>query len=264
MFPLTRFASALIPLFFAMPAFAIDGEILIDQAKVNAGGITPGDAPGFPATLSRHGRYKLAGNLSVPAGFNGIEVTQHNVTIDLNGFTISSNPPGQAQYGVVAQDLNRLRVVGGTITGFGRYAIFNPYPGNFLTGPGGALAVEDMRIVSNGGGIRAETEARIRNSTIANNGEFGIVCASRCLIKQNITSGSRLEGVLASTASTSLGGGLVFGNAIVSNGGTGLFSAATPSTGHGNNLLFGNNNSGAQVAGSVVQLHPNVCQPACP
>ena len=85
---------------FATPAAAVDGEILIDQAKVNAGGITPGDEPGFPATLRRSGRYKLTGNLAVPAGKNGIEVTQHEITIDLNGFTISSNPPGEAKYGV--------------------------------------------------------------------------------------------------------------------------------------------------------------------
>jgi hypothetical protein len=67
----------------ASHAAAVDGEILIDQARVNAGGITPDDAPGFPATLSRPGRYKLTGNLNVPADLNGIEVTQHNVTIAL-------------------------------------------------------------------------------------------------------------------------------------------------------------------------------------
>jgi hypothetical protein len=75
--------------FLALPAAAIDGEILIDQTKVNAGAITPGDAPGFPATLGRSGRYKLTGNLAVPAGQDGIEVAADNVAIDLNGFTIS-------------------------------------------------------------------------------------------------------------------------------------------------------------------------------
>src|SRR5262245_45169596 len=49
---------------FAAPASALDGEVLIDQAKVNAGGITPGDEPGFPVTLSRRGKYKLTGNLN--------------------------------------------------------------------------------------------------------------------------------------------------------------------------------------------------------
>jgi hypothetical protein len=227
------------------PALAVDGEILIDQAKVNAGGITPGDAPGFPATLSRPGRYKLTGNLAVPADLAGIVVTQHNVTIDLNGFTISSNPPGEAVRGVSAVNMSGLRVMNGTITGFGEYGIYNP------------ADVEDMRIVSNSNGIRADVDVRIRNSTIAN-GDIGIECISRCLIEQNIISGNTMDGVDA------YAGGLVLGNAVVSNGGYGLLSVTASTTGYGNSLLFRNNPGGAQVNGSTVQLHPNTCQPACP
>ena len=52
---------------FSVSASAVDGEVLINQAKVNVGGITPGDTAGFPANLSRPGRYKLTGNLKVPA-----------------------------------------------------------------------------------------------------------------------------------------------------------------------------------------------------
>ena len=37
-----------------------------------------------------------------------------------------------------------------------------------------------------------------------------------------------------------------------------------PSGGYGNNMLFGNNGGNTQVFGGAVQLHPNVCQPACP
>jgi hypothetical protein len=39
--------------------------VLINQAAAKAGGITPGDDPGFPATLSLPGRHKLTGNLKV-------------------------------------------------------------------------------------------------------------------------------------------------------------------------------------------------------
>src|SRR5436190_8590809 len=85
------------------PTAAVDGEILSDQATVNTGGISPGDDPGFPATLSRRGRYKLAGNLTVPASQYRILVTQHDVTIDLNGFTIISSPANQALIGVYGE-----------------------------------------------------------------------------------------------------------------------------------------------------------------
>src|SRR5262245_6979065 len=36
-----------------------EGEILITQAKANAGGITPADTAGFPVTLSAPGSYRL-------------------------------------------------------------------------------------------------------------------------------------------------------------------------------------------------------------
>src|SRR5436190_11956473 len=105
------------------PTAAVDGEILLNQAAVNTGGISPGDAPGFPATLSRRGRYKLAGNLSASAGQNGIEVTQADIAIDLNGFTLSSNSPSQPAFGISARNITGLRVMNGTITGFQSYAI---------------------------------------------------------------------------------------------------------------------------------------------
>lgn len=64
-------------------------QATIDHNKALAGNITPGDAPGYPITLSRPGHYKLMGNLSVPAGVNGIHITAPGVTLDLNGFTVA-------------------------------------------------------------------------------------------------------------------------------------------------------------------------------
>lgn len=66
-----------------------DATVLIDQAKALAGNVTAGDAAGFPITISRPGSYKLMGPLTVPAGVHGIEITSSDVTVDLNGFTVS-------------------------------------------------------------------------------------------------------------------------------------------------------------------------------
>jgi hypothetical protein len=41
-------------------AFAVDGQVLIDQAAVMAAG-------GFPYKITSLGSYKLSGNISVPA-----------------------------------------------------------------------------------------------------------------------------------------------------------------------------------------------------
>src|SRR5262245_59149281 len=70
-------------------AFGVDGVDLINQSRANAGDVTPGDAAGFPVTISRAGSYRLSGNLTVPnQNTTAIEITADNVTIDLNGFSI--------------------------------------------------------------------------------------------------------------------------------------------------------------------------------
>jgi len=241
-------AASLLSLPLAAPALAVDGEILINQATVNAGGITPGDGAGFPATLSRPGRYKLSGNLTVPANQTGIDVRANDATLDLHGFTISSDTPGEAAYGVSAQSTIRLRVANGTITGFKIWAVDLDK---------GALAVvENMRIVANTSAIQiGQSDSRIRNSTIANNG-FGIYCTG-CLIEGN---------VIAANSSWAItgphGGGTVLGNVIVGNAKPGITTNTT--IGYGSNILVNNSGGGPQVTGGPVQLHPNACNPACP
>ena len=74
-------AMALIP----ASAFAVDGVVLITQSSVLAAG-------GFPFVISQPGSYKLGGNLSAPARSNGIIIAASNVTLDLNGFTLSGVP----------------------------------------------------------------------------------------------------------------------------------------------------------------------------
>src|SRR5262245_54867628 len=76
------------------PAWGVDGEILLTQAKALAGNVTPGDAAGYPITISAAGSYKLAGNLDVPAGANGIVVTAAGVDIDLAGFRLFGGANG--------------------------------------------------------------------------------------------------------------------------------------------------------------------------
>ena len=57
--------------FIASPALA---QVVITQAKALAGNVTPGDAAGFPVTLSQPGAYILGSNLTVTGGKHGIQV----------------------------------------------------------------------------------------------------------------------------------------------------------------------------------------------
>ena len=77
-------ALALTALALARPALGVDGVIEVNQARAIAGGVTAGDTPGFPVTLSREGSYRLTGNLGVGnADTTAILVTSGDVTIDL-------------------------------------------------------------------------------------------------------------------------------------------------------------------------------------
>src|SRR4051794_2564453 len=80
------FATALAFAEIAGEAFA--NPIVLTQAAAIQGGITPGDSPGFPITLSQPGSYVLEADLRPTSGVNGIEVTAPYVTIDLNGFLL--------------------------------------------------------------------------------------------------------------------------------------------------------------------------------
>jgi hypothetical protein len=97
-------------------AFAIDGQVLINQSTVMAAG-------GFPYNITQAGSYKLSGNLVVPVDVDGIVITADNVSLDLNGFTINGGAgkgvagrsPGT---GVFSLGSLNTTVKNGSITGF--------------------------------------------------------------------------------------------------------------------------------------------------
>lgn len=71
---------------------------------------TPGDNDATPSTFKiiQPGSYYLAGNLAGAVGKDGIEIAASNVTIDLNGFTLSGS---NSNSGIVAQQALRGLVV---------------------------------------------------------------------------------------------------------------------------------------------------------
>ena len=118
--------------------------ILITQQKAVAGGVTPGDAAGFPVTLTQPGSYRLDGNLTVPAGKYSIDIRSHYVSIDMAGFMLSGFDKSGAKaaaYGIYGRTFGVVSVRNGIITGFKNsgIAIFN-----------NQWVVEDMTITANG------------------------------------------------------------------------------------------------------------------
>lgn len=173
-------------------AFAVDGVILIDQNRALAGSVTPGDAPGFPVTLSQPGSYRLSGNLTVPAATDGIVITANRVTLDLNGFSVAGSGTGKGISNGLAGRIG-TSIRNGTVTNF--------QDGIFLKESGDEFATSEIlqiRVIGNAGsGILASANSVISGNTAAGNGSFGITAGAASTVSDNNASrndtGLRLE-----------------------------------------------------------------------
>ncbi|HSV52809.1 MAG TPA: right-handed parallel beta-helix repeat-containing protein [Burkholderiaceae bacterium] len=155
--------------------------VRIDQATAHAGGITRGDAPGFPVTLATPGHYRLASDLVVPADSPGVLITAAGVTLDLNGFAIRGpvTCTGQAEAvrcdaqprhsanGVQASAAGAM-VRNGSVRGFAGMGVLLDREGQ----------IEDMQVSDNAGiGVYANTSAsrpvQVRRVLAQRNGADG-------------------------------------------------------------------------------------------
>lgn len=208
---------ALLALLASGPAQAVDGVIEINQVRAKAGGVTPGDTPLFPVTISQPGSYRLTGNLDVtdasarPGGTlaentTAIQVTADDVTIDLNGFMIkgptacSGKPPTCSPTGSgrgidASTGQTSVAVMNGSVRGMGADGL--------LLNRSSTTLAEKVRALSNGGsGITANAATNcaadsnqftgidaftVTNCTAAFNGSAGIntFTAANCTASNN-------------------------------------------------------------------------------
>lgn len=253
--------------FGSQDAFAVDGVVLIDQNRALAGGVTPGDAPGFPVTISVAGIYKLASNLVVPnQNTTAIQVNVNNVTIDLNGFAILgpnvcatdgftvAQPctlPGSG-YGIdagtaVPFNVLNTRVLNGTIDGVGGIGIFANVNAR----------IEKMNISNCGSYGIFTSGGEVLDTLIRGNGNTGIL-TSGAIIKDSRSIFNRGAGIQTGAIS------ILSGNAIGTNLSLGLI--LSPNSRYTDNVIDNNNggNGNAQVSGGT-SAGINTCgSAACP
>lgn len=231
----------------AGPALA-DGPVIITQATALAGGVTPGDEPGFPVSIRNRGSYLLGSNLNVAPGKDGIVVFAQNVTIDLNGFSLWGR--NKANHGIVTDERRTsrgLEVRNGVIAGFGGAGVYAPKS---------TIGVfQNLRVHWNvGPGLVIGPNARILNNTIELNMGGGVRCLYGCRVEGNTIVANQDDGIW-------IGGGSVLGNIIEVNEGYGV-NAPFSIVGAANNSLWQNNNGGGQLF-DVVEMGFNLCEPAC-
>jgi hypothetical protein len=242
---------------FASPDIAA-AAVTITQAKAIKGGVTPGDAPGFPVTLSKPGSYVLASNLTVPDEYTtAIELGADHVTLDLTGYAIlgvtdcsgGMTPCARSGSGIGIQTVGvrfNITIRNGTIQGMG-------YRGVELTGD--SHLIEYIHARSNGvDGIVIEQSADAGSSivqfnTVQRNGEAGIRLV-RGIARHNVADVNGYVGIRLFTGSA-------VNNVATRNGlyGMGLSSTASyfdnVMNGNGVRHVDGGTNMGRNLCGTV-------------
>jgi hypothetical protein len=217
-----------------------DGVILIDQHRALAGNITPGDAPGFPVTISASGSYRLASNLTVPTGLTGILIKANHVTLDLNGFIIrgrwtegTGNPDGISDDDIPVQGVT---IRNGTIAGF-RHGV------NLATS--GEIDVAGINVTeSHDDAIMVGDYSKIAESKVYRNGRDGIKCLKDCTIRQNTVFVNGGWGIVADINST------IAGNTSSQNNRSGIGCENTCVIIE--NTLYGNGDGGIVSSASLI------------
>lgn len=156
---------------------------------------TPGDNDSL-YRISASGSYYLTGNIASPAGEAAIEIAASDVTVDLNGFTITGNDVGRGIKNFNA--VTAITIIDGTVRNTtGGDAI--DFPGvtnlrlervvarsNAFNGftVGVRSTVKDCLAIANGGiGISAGPDSVIEDcQALDNTGGHGISVSSGCLV----------------------------------------------------------------------------------
>lgn len=208
---------ALISILIDLPAQASEGVIEIHQTCATTGGCFPGDAAGFPVTITASGSYRLSSNLTIPnTTSTAIDVNAEQVSIDLNGFAIIGQtvcsgtplvctPSLGSGYGVDAGGFGFVRVVNGSVRGMGNAGLFL----------GNDAEVANVRATSNrGGGIQVNQRSRIVGSIAAENDGGGITFGSGSIVANTVSANNSGIGIFAGSSTTS---GIVTGNVSYQN-----------------------------------------------
>ncbi len=243
----------------AGPAAAADGTLEIHQTCAVTGGCFPGDAAGFPVTISASGSYRLTSNLTMPNEFAfGIEITASNVSIDLNGFAIAGpvvcsgipivcTPSTTGGGGIrTIGDVRSTKVANGTLRGLGGSGI----------NLGRASTAMDLLVLSNrGSGIDVGSDSVVIGNVVAENATSGIWVGGGSVVRDNTTARNGTDGISDGADVARASGALVSGNSVYQNAANGIDLAEEASVVTGN-TVYDNTTNGVVVGdGSTVNAN---------
>ena len=237
----------------AHQAWAVDGVVLINQSNALAGNVTPGDAPGFPVTISQPGSYQLSSNLVVsdPA-VDAILITVNGVTLNLNGFTITGPGTGTG-IGIHGAPVGGYPSTSDTVVSNGKVTNFGSHGIQFDSDN----RIEGVQSFGNGGeGIHVSNGNILLKNNVFNNASNGIHIGNASILIGNVVAVNGRKGIVEGYSGDPATGSLIKDNVITRNTGLGLDLAAD--SGYANNVLTKNHSGGSQVQGGV-QIGQNLC-----
>ncbi|MFT7775817.1 hypothetical protein [Roseateles sp.] len=185
--------------------------ITIDQNKALAGGVTPGDAPGFPVTISQPGSYRLTGNLNVPShNYGAIQVTtEGGVTLDLGGFVVRGTRCSGTLCNIITPEVHgisgvNVRIHDGWIENFAGWGFYATL-GGFRT------VIERVFVANNGsGGIAASGYSLVQDSRITQNQGIGLTMLSG-IVRGNVIAGNTQAQLRGSNGTVLVSGNTLLG-----------------------------------------------------
>ena len=213
-------------LLFSVSAFAVDGVVLINQASVVAAG-------GFPYQINNSGSYRLSGNLTVPSGANGIAINADNVTVDLNGFSITgpvtcTGIPVTACTGTAGNGVtitaNDVTVKNGVVSGMSNAVNAEEAE---------AIVIEDLHVTQNANDAIVIKSGIVRHNHIRSNGGSGLIMSGG-VVEGNVIEFNRFDGILVGHSFNFADGLSVIGNSILKNG---FFGMIAENTVYGSNIF---------------------------
>ncbi len=229
---------------------------------------TPGDASSR-FVITAPGSYYLTGNIVVTGAsgvVNGIKILSDNVTLDLNGFTISSTNASAAGSGVllagapgnsIAPNAN-VTILNGVIKGTTAYGVTGYTPGGFDKGVGlsgfGVVngRISGLSVQGVGSAGISFSGGNVSNSSVNTSGGSGITAATVADSTANTISGTAIQAISASNVNGDTTGG---GQAVVITGSQGVAAAGgdqrTPLTQLGGGTLTIGNPGSYYLTGNV-------------
>jgi hypothetical protein len=214
-----------IAIFAGTPAWAQRKPIPIELSSASVAAATRA-----LTVLRNPGSYVLVRDLvDNRAGFDAVQVTASNVTIDMQGFSILG--ASGTGIGINATGQSNVVVHNGIITGMGGGAIVTGANANIsgITASGNSTAG-----ITNPPSIQAGNGSNISGDTVTGGMTGGIACAEACLVR---------------------------GNVLQSNAGVGI-TLTDVTSGYSGNVLQGNDGNTVGSTGQILggtSIGPNVC-----